>query len=247
MRRKISLYIGDLLADLDDQSLVLLTYTAEDTKNPATVLNSYSRQLVLPGTGRNAAIFGHYGRVDRAIDRGSAYATGTGYTPTQRTAFAIYDERGEILEAGYVRLDRVAKSGGIVRGYHVTLFGGLGSFFALLSYRPDGTALTLADLNYITNQQETDASVRPEGGGQGLQRIASFSVGKLQTAQIRCLHVPSFEGNGRLGILKVQVSLIELVAVQCYGQHFFLPFFFLKTLLSPSPDLLTISFHLFDR
>lgn len=149
MRRKISLYIGDLLADLDDQSLVLLTYTAEDTKNPATVLNSYSRQLVLPGTGRNAAIFGHYGRVDRAIDRGSAYATGTGYTPTQRTAFAIYDERGEILEAGYVRLDRVAKSGGIVRGYHVTLFGGLGSFFSALSWRDGGDKLTLADLPFM--------------------------------------------------------------------------------------------------
>ena len=76
-----------------------------------------------------------------------------------------------------------------------------------------------------THQQEADASVRPEGGGQSLQRIASFSVGKLQTAKILFLHVPSFEGQGRLGILKVQVSLIKLVAVQCYGQHFFLPFF----------------------
>ena len=42
MRRKISLYIGDQLADLDDQSFILFNYQMDDLSNPTIVKNSYS-------------------------------------------------------------------------------------------------------------------------------------------------------------------------------------------------------------
>lgn len=157
MRRRISLFVGGNLADLDEESLVIMNYTADDVENPTIVRNSFSRQITLPGTGRNAAIFGAAYRLDRKIDRGNTSYVGTGFTPTQKTPFEIYDEMGEILEAGYIRLDKVTRRGGIVDGYTVTLFGSLGAFFYALSYSPGGRKLTLADLPYM-NDTEDDLS-----------------------------------------------------------------------------------------
>lgn len=180
MRRKISLYIGDLLADLDDQSLVLLTYTAEDTQNPATVLNSYSRQVTLPGTARNAAIFGSYYRLDRRIDRQSVSPVGTGFTPTQKVPFAIYDELDRIVVSGYLRLDKVTRTGRVVESYSVTLFGGLGSFFYELSYAPSGDKLTLADLPYLTGaENELDFNIRAVTVMVAWARLGSTAVTDL--------------------------------------------------------------------
>ena len=65
MRRKIELYIGDRLADLSDQALVLYNYTMEDLLKPTAVKNSYSKQVTLPATPANDAIFGYYYRLDR--------------------------------------------------------------------------------------------------------------------------------------------------------------------------------------
>lgn len=155
MRRRISLYIGGILADLDDESLVIMNYTAEDVENPTVIRNSFSRQVTLPGTARNASIFGSVARLDRRIDRQTLSPVGAGFTPTQRTPFTIYDELGEILESGYIRLDKVSRHGSVVEGYTVTLFGGLGSFFYALSYSEGGAKLSLADLPYMTDD-DTD-------------------------------------------------------------------------------------------
>lgn len=149
MRRRISLFIGDRLADLDEDSLVIMNYTAEDVENPTVIRNSFSRQVTLPGTARNAQIFGSLYRLDRRIDRQSLSPVGAGFTPSQKTPFHIYDELGEILESGYLRLDKVSRRGSVVDGYSVTLFGGLGSFFYAMSYSPGGEKLTLADLPYM--------------------------------------------------------------------------------------------------
>ena len=58
MRRKIRLYIGDQLADLDDQSFILFNYQMDDLSNPAVVKNSFSQQITLKGTHANNRIFG---------------------------------------------------------------------------------------------------------------------------------------------------------------------------------------------
>lgn len=140
MRRKIELYIGSRRADLDDQGLVLYNYAFTDLEKPTAVKNSFSKQVTLPGTPGNAAIFGHAGRVDRR--------TGGGFNAGQKTPFRIYDEKGCIIERGYLRLDSVERDGSLVKGYKVSLFGGLGSFFYALSYDWEGNKLTLADLEY---------------------------------------------------------------------------------------------------
>ena len=146
MRRKISLYIADQLVDLDDQSFILFNYTREDLSNPTIVRNSFSQQITLKGTPANNKIFGGSFRTDRVVGI-SGGDSGVDYNASQKTPFTIYDEMGEILESGYVKLDSVSKTGGDIQ-YKVTLYGGLGSFFYALSYDENGNKRTLADLVY---------------------------------------------------------------------------------------------------
>lgn len=147
MRRKISLYISDRLVDLDDQALVLFNYATEDLTNPTIVKNSYSQQITLKGTPDNNRIFGDIFRLDRVVSNQGGIM-GTDFNPSQKTPFTIYNELGEILESGYCKLDSVSRSRGETE-YHVSLFGGLGSFLYSLAYAEDGSKKTLADLDYL--------------------------------------------------------------------------------------------------
>ena len=99
MRRKISLYIGGELADLDDQSLVLFNYTMEDLSNPTIVKNSFSQQVTLPWTPNNNRIFGDFFRPDRTTNQAGG-ETGVAFNPAVKTPFSIYNELGEILQIG---------------------------------------------------------------------------------------------------------------------------------------------------
>lgn len=152
MRRKIRLYIGDAEANLSTDSLVQMNYKADDLNNPAVVKNSYSQQVTLPSTRNNDAIFGMMFRADRRTTAGSG-GTGTDFSPLVRTPFSIYNEAGELLESGYMKLDTVTDKNGEV-SYSVTLYGGLGSFFYTLSYDDEGNELTLADLPLLSDDPE---------------------------------------------------------------------------------------------
>lgn len=73
----------------------------------------------------------------------------TTFDPSKRADFAIYDEAGQIVVAGYCRLARVIEHRG-VHTYSLALFGGLGGFIYEMSYNADGTKKSLADLDYGT-------------------------------------------------------------------------------------------------
>ena len=173
MRRKIELYIGECRADLDDQALVLYNYAFTDLQAPTAVKNSYSKQVTLPGTPGNAAIFGHPSRPDRRTS-GDEAVTGPAFNPGRKTPFTIYDELGEVLESGYVRLDAVVRKGAVVTGYKVSLFGGLGAFFYSLSYREDGEKMTLADLHYLPGtdkETELDFTINADAVAAAWARV----------------------------------------------------------------------------
>ena len=146
MRNKVQLYVGGKRADLDDGSFILFTYTAEDLANPTIVRNSFSRQITLKGTPTNDEIFGHIYRNDRITQYGGG-VTGPDFDPTRKTPFAIYNETGEILEDGYLKLNKVVRKGA-GKEYAVTLYGGLGSFLYGLAYDNAGNKRTLASLDY---------------------------------------------------------------------------------------------------
>ena len=147
MRRKISLYIADNIVDLDDDSFILFNYQMDDLSNPTIIKNSYSQQITLKGTPNNNKIFGHYFRTDKMIANMGGN-TGADYNPSQKTPFTIYDEMGQILESGYVKLDSITRKGADIQ-YKISLYGGLGSFFYALSYDANGNKRTLASLDYL--------------------------------------------------------------------------------------------------
>lgn len=146
MRRKIDLYIGDKKADLDEQSFVLMNYTFSDLQKPTAVKNSYSQQITLPGTPANDEIFGHYYRPDRTTEGGGG--TGTAFSALVRTPFTIMDEKGRVIQSGYVKLSGVDTTSPTKRSYKVTLYGGIGSFFYNLMYDSDGNTRELYDMKY---------------------------------------------------------------------------------------------------
>ena len=142
--RKIDLAIGGRKVELDDNALILFTYTMEDLYDPVVVKNSYSKQITIKGTPGNNKLFGDIFRSDRRTLYGSGY-TRTLFDALRKTPFNIYNELGNILESGYAKLDSVAREGNEVT-YKVSLYGELGSFFYSLTYGEGGEKRTLNDL-----------------------------------------------------------------------------------------------------
>lgn len=149
MRQRLSLYIDGRKADLSDDSLILFTYAAEDSDNPSVVMNSYTRTVTLEGTPANDIIFDHIGRSTHAVRAGA-------FSPIVRTPFAIYGETEELIESGYLKLDRIITEGR-ARRYEVTLYGGLGGLLYAFMYDSSGRERTLADMDYYESVQVVDA------------------------------------------------------------------------------------------
>lgn len=157
MRRTgIELWIAGTKADLSDDSFVLMNWTQEDLASPAIVKNSFSKQITLPGTPTNNNIFGCIFRSDRVTQYASGKQTGVYFDPTRKTDFAIYNERSEVVESGYLRLNNVNRRGSQIVEYKVTLYGGLGSFLYGLSYDENGDKRTIAGLNFMNSVVSAD-------------------------------------------------------------------------------------------
>lgn len=137
------LYINGSLVDINDESLIVLTYTMEQLNNPTAVKNTYSHEVTLPSTSRNDILFSHFYRNDYKVGVAN-------FSPLQRVPFEIYNEMSEIVEGGYIKLDEVSLDR-VSHTYKVTLYGGLGSFFYAMGYDEQGEALSLGDLQYMAN------------------------------------------------------------------------------------------------
>ena len=103
---------------------ILYTFKTDDITSPAAVKNSYSKTITLPGTPNNNKIFGEYWAADRL--------TANGYDASRKTPFTLYVDN-EVYQTGYCRLTEINQNKNAV-SYNVSLFGGLGEFFANLEY-----------------------------------------------------------------------------------------------------------------
>lgn len=191
MRRKVTLYVGGRKADLADTSFLLMNYTAEDLSNPTIVKNSFSQQVTLPGTCRNNSIFGAMWRSDRRALAGGS--TGAQFDASKRTPFILYGADGAVLESGYLKLDEVVRKGPFCREYKVNLYGGLGDFFYGLSYNPDGSKKTLADLDYLGSADpatELDFDINAATVQEAWDAMDNDTPGKWQVINF----MPAYEG-----------------------------------------------------
>lgn len=155
----VRLYVDGQRVDLDNNSLIVLSYTLDDTTNPTIVKNSFSKSVTLPSTKNNDLIFGNMRSLNARV------APSVGFSPLVRTPFQLFSN-GELIESGYVQLKEIVTKGGI-SSYKVTLFGGLGDFFYSLMYDADGNKRTLADLDYgivgaTDSESEMDFAITKE-------------------------------------------------------------------------------------
>ena len=164
MRRKIELYINGSLADIATDALVLMNYKQTDATAPAAVFNSWSQSVVLPRTSKNNTIFDHIFRADHVTASGK-------FNALARTPFTIYDEQGEILESGYLKLTDFDD-----RQYNATLYGGLGGFLFGLMYNSDGSKRSLADLVYTSggDEHEFDFNITRDSVRDAWRRVTGL-------------------------------------------------------------------------
>lgn len=145
-RPYIDLYIDGKKVDFTVPIEIFMTYAHNDLHNPTIVKNSFSKTVRLDGTPNNNRIFGCFGNMERISAYADGKYSGAYFNPSKRTDFILV-RNGEILERGYVKLDKVTKKGGSL-SYDITLYGGLGQFLYGLSFKEDGERMKLSDLTY---------------------------------------------------------------------------------------------------
>lgn len=146
MKDIIELYINKQKVYFEQDPNILFTYSHSDLHNPTIVKNSFSKTLTILGTPENNRIFNNFYDMKR-INKGELF------NPSRKEQFELY-RNGELIESGYVRLDKVNRNQGQIT-YSISLFGGLGEFLYNLSFNENGDQMKLSDLTYDVDMNMT--------------------------------------------------------------------------------------------
>lgn len=143
----IELYIENKLIELEDNLEVDFTYETLDPNKLASIKNSFSKTVKVPGTPSNNKTFGHIFRNDKYIPvRIPGQPIDAFYDPHKKISWLI-NKNGAVVQRGYCTLDSVDIEDNRKIYYNLTLYGGLGEFFYALAYNEaDGSAKTLKDV-----------------------------------------------------------------------------------------------------
>ena len=126
------LFIEGQKADINDQISIQLTFAIDDIRNFASRETSFSKQIVLPGTGNNNTIFGHIAEM----------GSNNPYSPGQPNIGAAFNvaqtSRAELRLNGLLVLRGVFRLTGIIKEsdmleYEGALFGELSGLMAEIS------------------------------------------------------------------------------------------------------------------
>lgn len=139
MKHFAELYINDKKVFFEKTPDIFFTYAHTDLHNPTAIKNGFTKTLTIEGTPENNRIFNNFYDMKR-INGGDLF------NPSRKENFTLY-RNGEIVETGYVKLDKVNRNAGKI-SYEVTLYGGLGQFLYNLHYKENGDPLKLSDLDY---------------------------------------------------------------------------------------------------
>ena len=153
----IELYIDKKLVEFKEPPKVLITYSHQDLHNPTIVKNSFSKTVNIEGTPHNNQIFGDFYDMTRITGYDNVSMSGAYFNASRKVPFELY-RNGEMMEQGYVKLDKVKKKGKYIQ-YDITLYGGLGEFLYNLQYNEDGEQMKLSDLDYGGGDKEFDFEI----------------------------------------------------------------------------------------
>lgn len=146
MRSDISLYIDGQEVQFQEVPQILFTYAYTDIHNPTVIKNSFTKTITIDGCPKNEKIFGCFGDMTKIISYADGKYSGAYFNPSRKIDFVLV-RNGEIIERGYVKLDKVVKQGNKIK-YEITLYGGLGQMLYNLQYKEDGEQMKLSDLDY---------------------------------------------------------------------------------------------------
>ena len=126
------LFIEGQKADINDQISIQLTFAIDDIRNFASRETTFSKQIVLPGTGNNNTIFGHIAE----MGSNNPYSPGQ---PNIGAAFNVAQTsraelrlNGLLVLRGVFRLTGIIKEGEMLE-YEGALFGELSGLMAEIS------------------------------------------------------------------------------------------------------------------
>jgi len=126
------LFIEGQRADINDQISVQLTFAIDDVANFSSRETTFSKQIVLPGTGNNNTIFGHIAE----MGSNNPYSPGQ---PNIGAAFNVAQTsraelrlNGLLVLRGVFRLTGIIKEGDMLE-YEGALFGELSGLMAEIS------------------------------------------------------------------------------------------------------------------
>ena len=146
MRPFIELFIDRQKIYFSEPPEIFFTFSHSELHNPTVVKNNFSKTLTIEGTPENNKVFGCFGNMDRITAYKDGEFSGAYFNPSRKIDFVLL-RNSQPVERGYVKLDKVVKTGKKLK-YEITLYGGLGQFLYNLKYREDGTEMKLSDLDY---------------------------------------------------------------------------------------------------
>jgi hypothetical protein len=126
---------GSVIVDLYDNEDIPLTFSADDFKNAAESVQSYSKAFNLPATKRNNKIFDNIFEVTRYVDGNSI-----NFNPLRRT-HATLKQDGIIIFEGFLRMLDVSEKDGEI-SYNVNIYSEVTALADSLKDR------TFADLGF---------------------------------------------------------------------------------------------------
>ena len=153
MREETKLYISDKLVDFSEELAMPFTYMLKDVNEPTIIKNPFTKMIDIIGTPSNNNIFGSIYNFDREQMYDATKLVGAYFNPSVRTPFSIF-RNGELIESGYMQLNSITLKGKDIN-YNITLYGGIGNFFYSLMYNENSEPLTLSDLVYGVEDEQT--------------------------------------------------------------------------------------------
>lgn len=139
MKQIVELYINNQKVYFTQPPDIFFNYSHSDLHNPTVIKNSFSKTLTIDGVPENNRIFNKFYDLRRINGENL-------FNASRKETFVLY-RNGEVIETGYVKLDKVNRKGKDI-SYDVTLYGGLGQFLYNLKFKDDGEEMKLSDLTY---------------------------------------------------------------------------------------------------
>lgn len=174
------MYIENQKVDISAEISSLLTFAIDDIKDFASRNTTFSKTIVLPGTGKNNKVFGHIFDVKTSNPYDSDEDnTGLNYNASVAAACIIFNDHIQVFKGVFRVLEIIVRNG--IPEYECAVFGELGGLVAALgSSKLEDLDFSAYDTDYL-GPNVSGSWDNPGGSGVFFPLIdyGGVSVGKV--------------------------------------------------------------------